>query len=115
MSETTPTFKEAKGTEANQQAKKLAQEKSKKKKSDYPVLYTTTKKDKVLSLKFKPNGVYRTYVGSLSKKNADSESLKAQIKIWEKKELLIRDHEIADYAAKFAKNGYKAITKDEKD
>lgn len=68
MSETTPTFKEAKGTEANQQAKKLAQEKSKKKKIDYPVLYTTTKKDKVLSLKFKPNGVYRNYVGNVSKK-----------------------------------------------
>lgn len=105
MSETTPTFAESKGLESNQHAKKLAKEKAKKASKKYPVMYTQNGQ-KLLSLTFKPNGVYRNYLGNLSKKQ-EKESLSIQIKNWKSEGLFIREDQIEEYAEKFAKNGFK--------
>ena len=90
---TTPTFAEAKGTEANQHAKKLAQAKSKaKKQSDFRVYYTQ-EGVKVLSLTFKPNGVYRNYIGNISKVK-EKPHLTMMIAKWKDAGLMLYPHEI---------------------
>lgn len=105
MSETTPTFAEAKGTEANQQAKKLAKAKSAKKKLKFPIMYTQNG-FKVLSLTFKPSGVYRNYIGNLNKKE-EKLHIKQMISDWKTEGLFIREDQIEEYADKFAKTNYK--------
>lgn len=90
------TFADAKGTEANQHAKKLAKEKSKKAKQKYETFYTQ-KGTKVLKVTFKKNGQYQEYIGNMAKKK-EAEFLKTQIKIWEKDNLFIPEHKLDDVA-----------------
>ena len=99
MEDKATTFAEAKGTEANQHAKKLAQAKAKKKKSKYES-YFTTKGEKVIKFTVKPNGVYNEYVGKLGTKKAESTYLKEQIKVWTKENLFIAPHLVEEFCAK---------------
>ncbi len=96
MEEKASTFAEAKGTEANQHAKKLAQAKAKKKKSKYESYYTQ-KVDKVIKFTVKPNGVYNEYVGKLGTKKPESTYLKDQIKQWEKENKFVPAHKLEDF------------------
>lgn len=89
------TFAEAKGTEANQQAKKLAQAKSKKKAKKYPKYYSQSG-TKVISVCCKPNGAYKEYVGNMAKKKEVS-LLKAAIEKWNKEGLWVPEHELEKF------------------
>lgn len=89
------TFADAKGTEANQHAKKLAKKESeskKNKKKSFPV-YFTKKGSKILKVTIKPNGVYQEYIGNTAKKN-EADFLKNQITIWIKDNLWIDEYHI---------------------
>ena len=77
-----PTFAEAKGLESNQHAKKLAKEKSKKKKIVYPK-YFSRNGSKIVSVCVKPSGIYREYVGNLTKKKEQA-MLNVEIAKWKK-------------------------------
>jgi hypothetical protein len=96
MDEKLVTFAEAKGTEANQHAKKLAQEKSKKKKSKYDS-YFTVKGQKVIKFTVKPNGIYNEYVGKLGTKKPESSQLKDMITVWKKDKLFVEPHELESF------------------
>lgn len=75
-----PTFAEAKGTQANQHAKKLA--KAKKVKESQEIFYTQ-KGTKVLKLIFKPNKLLTVFVANnTAKKHKDV--LDPMIKKWKK-------------------------------
>ena len=93
--ENAPTFAEAKGTEANQHAKKLAKEKSKKteKQSD---TYYTLNGSKVLSLKVNENGIFKEYVGNLSKKS-EASALKSSIDLWKKNQKWVEPHALKEF------------------
>lgn len=98
---TTPTFAEAKGTEANQHAKKLAQAKSKaKKQAEFPTYYVQ-EGYKVLSVTFKPHGVYRNYIGNISKTKEKSQ-LQTMMKKWKEEGLLLFPQEIKEKAEEIA-------------
>lgn len=90
------TFTEAKGTEANQHAKRLAKEKSRKAKQKHETFYTQ-KGTKVLKVTFKKNGQYQEYIGNMAKKK-ESAFLKTQIKLWEKDDLFIPEHKLEEIA-----------------
>lgn len=102
MSETTPTFTDAKGSEANQHAKKIAQAKSRsqKNKTSYPVFYVQ-EGFKVLSLTFKPRGVYRNYIGNVNKKG-EGPQIKAMLQKWQEQGLLLFPHQIEQKAQELA-------------
>lgn len=94
------TFADAKGTEANQHAKRLAKEKSRKElraKQKYETFYTQ-KGTKVLKVTFKKNGQYQEYIGNMAKKK-EAEMLKANIKIWEKDGIFVPEHKLEEFAA----------------
>lgn len=92
------TFAEAKGLEANKHAKKLAKKLSEKKKKKYDVYYTK-KANKVIKITLKPNGIYREYIGNLSKK-VESEFLKTQIAVWVKNQEWVEEYHV-DLAKKY--------------
>lgn len=90
------TFEQAQGTEANQHAKKLAQEKSRTKKTKYPVVYSQAG-TKIVSVCVKPHGTYRQYVGNLSKKK-ETAHLKMSVAKWKADGLWIEQHALEEYA-----------------
>jgi hypothetical protein len=90
------TFESSKGIPANEKAKKLAKEKSKKEKIKYKTYYTQ-KGSKVLKVTFKKNGQYQEYIGNLSKKK-ENEILKLQIKAWSKEGIFIPEHQLDEVA-----------------
>ncbi len=75
-----PTFAEAKGSEANQQAKKIAQEKSKKAKTPAFTFYTKNG-NKVLKLSVKQGKTHSVYIGNYSTKKNKAQ-LDPLIKQW---------------------------------
>ena len=87
-----PTFAEAKGSEANQHAKKLAKAKSKKTDSNAAVFYTA-KGDKVLKLIMKPGKVFSVYIGNKSAKR-HGDMLKPLIEGWKKEKIWLEAHEV---------------------
>lgn len=89
------TFAEAQGTEANQHAKVLAKEKSKKKKPVYASYYTLNGQ-KVIKFTVKPHGVYNEYVGSLAKKQ-EAAILKDSIASWKKQSLWVEPHNVESF------------------
>lgn len=77
-----PTFAEAKGTQANQQAKKLAKAKAKKPKETGEVFYTQ-KGTKVLKVIFKADKLLTVFIANnTAKKHKDV--LDPMIKKWKK-------------------------------
>ena len=100
MNEVTPqpTFAEAKGSEANQHAKKLAKAKSSKKNRQYPKYYSQAG-TKIVSVCVKPNGVYKEYIGNLAKKK-EVAALKLEISKWTKEGIWINEHELKDFTSK---------------
>jgi|KBSSwiStaDraftv2_1062776.scaffolds.fasta_scaffold55321_6 hypothetical protein len=100
------TFAEAKGMPANAHAKKLAQEKSRKAKSSYPIFYTK-KGQKVLKLIAKPGKTVSVYIGNLSPKK-HKVALESLIKKWKEDGIWLEEHQAkekmsaiqAEYAAK---------------
>jgi len=75
-----PTFAQAKGTEANQHAKKLAKAKSKKQKESGEVFYTQ-KGVKVLKVIFKPNKLISVFIANNTAAK-HKEALAPMIKKW---------------------------------
>lgn len=96
MSTIETTFADAKGTEANQHAKKLAKAKSSKKAKQYETVYSR-KGYKVVKVVVKPNGVYQEYIGNLTKKGGEAEALKTQIEIWKKEKVWFEEFQLEDY------------------
>lgn len=90
------TFKEQKGTPANEHAKKLAKQKVKK--SKYETVYSQNG-SKIVKVTFKPNGAYQEYIGNYSKKKEQS-ILKAEIAKWKKEGVWVDEHSIKEYASK---------------
>lgn len=83
--EQSKTFAEAKGTEANQQAKKLAKEKSAKAKvkQDYEQVFSQVG-NKIVKITIKKNGAHQEYVGSIGPKKKEAAVLKDMILKWKK-------------------------------
>lgn len=93
------TFAEAPGLEANQHAKKLAQEKAKKKSKKYEAVFSQ-KGLKVVKVTVKPNGSYQEYIGNLAKvKSGEAKMLKAQIDIWKKDGLWVEEYALQQYCS----------------
>lgn len=96
-----PTFAEAKGSESNQHAKKLAKKKSaEKKKAKSSEEYYSVKGDKVLKYSINDTGLYSIYIGSM-KKHGDA--LKAQIAKWKKDGKWIEPHQLDAKKEEFKK------------
>lgn len=94
------TFTESLGSEANQHAKKLAQNKSKKKSKKYDCVYSQ-KGMKVVKITVKPNGIYQEYVGSMAKtKSNEAAMLKSEVVKWKKENIWIEPHMLKEYATK---------------
>lgn len=94
MQNENPVFADAKGSEANQHAKKIAQQKAKKKeiKSHF---FFSQKGHKVLKIIVKPGKQQSIYIGSLLKKN-EKDAIKLQIEKWKKEKLWVNEHDIKD-------------------
>ncbi len=88
------TFAQTKGLPANVHAKKLAQAKSKKSASVYPVFYTQ-KGMKVLKMIAKPGKTLSVYVGNMSPKK-HKVVLDAMIAKWKKDGVWLAEHEAKD-------------------
>lgn len=75
------TFRESTGIPANQHAKRLAKESSKKKDvKPFKTFYTLIDSTKILLLTVKPSGLYRSYFGNAKKLGRDIVDVK--IKGW---------------------------------
>jgi hypothetical protein len=94
----TPTFAESKGLESNQHAKKLAKESAQKKEQKSDIYYTSNG-SKVLSLKVNESGVFKEYVGSLSKK-AEASQIKISIEKWKSQGKWIEPHALKEFCLK---------------
>lgn len=94
MQNENPVFADAKGSEANQHAKKIAQQKAKKKEVK-SYFFFSQKGHKVLKIIVKPGRQQSIYVGSLLKKN-ERELLKTSIEKWKKDKLWVNEHDIKD-------------------
>jgi len=116
MADTEPTFAEAKGTEANQAAKKAAREKKHKEqieKMKKSGEYYSLKGDKLLKYIAKPGKVFSVYVGSM-KKHGDA--LKPLIVKWKAAGVWLGQDEVqekmgkiqAELTAKFEAKSKKA-------
>lgn len=93
------TFSEAPGLEANQHAKKLAQDKAKKKAKKYDAVFSQ-KGLKVVKVTVKPNGSYQEYVGSLAKvKSGEAKMLKGQIELWKKEGVWVEEYALQQFCS----------------
>lgn len=93
------TFAEAEGLPANAHAKKLAKEKSKKKKVEQGVFYTQ-KGDKVVKMIVKPGRVFTVYIGNLKR---HKDGLAGPIKEWQAQGAWVKPHEIEQKIAELKK------------
>ncbi len=87
-----PTFAEAKGSEANQHAKKLAQAKSKKKEVPSHTFFTSNG-PKVMKVNVKLGSTQQIYVGNLTNKK-HKDQLKALVEGWKKDGIWAHDNEL---------------------
>lgn len=94
MQNENPVFADAKGSEANQHAKKIAQQKSKKKETNSHFFFSQ-KGHKVLKLIVKPGKVHSIYIGSLLKKK-EKQLLTSSIEKWKKDKLWVNEHDVHD-------------------
>lgn len=96
------TFAEAKGTEANQHAKKLAREKAAKdkyKKKDYEQVFSQVG-TKIVKITIKENGAHQEYVGSIAPKKKEAGVLKDMILKWKKDKVWIGQDALQEYTSK---------------
>lgn len=91
----TATFADAKGSEANQHAKKLAQAKSKKAKEDPAHTFYTQKGHKVVKLVVKPGMTHSIYIGQ-NKDKKHKAVLGPMIEGWKKAGVWLHDHEVKE-------------------
>lgn len=94
-----PTFAEAKGSEANQQAKKISQAKSRKARSASKEFYTM-RGTKVLKIQVKAGGTYSEFVGNYKEKKHKA-LLDPLIMRWKKDLVWVPEHEVDAKVAEF--------------
>ena len=90
----TPTFKESKGSEANQHAKAIAKAKSKKEKVPSHTFYTQ-RGSKVLKITATPGKTHSIYVGNLTAKK-NKVQLEPLIVGWKKEGSWLHEHEVKE-------------------
>lgn len=95
------TFADAKGTEANQHAKKLAKEKSAKAKEskDYEQIFSQVG-HKIVKITIKKNGAHQDYIGSIAPKKKEAAALKDMIIKWKKDKVWVGPDAIQEYTSK---------------
>lgn len=90
------TFTESQGIPANEHAKQLAKEKSKKKEVKYDYVFSQFG-SKILKVTVKPHGIYKEYVGNLSKKK-EAPMLKDEIAKWKAEGLWVEPYALKAFA-----------------
>jgi len=85
------TFAESSGLPANEHAKKLAKEKSKRPPTPKGVFYTQKEKEKVVKLIVKKDKVFSVYVGSMKK---HKDALAGMVKKWKEEGVWLEPHQV---------------------
>jgi len=95
------TFADAKGTEANQHAKKLAKAKSakEKEKKEYQQVFSQVG-HKIVKITIKKNGAHQEYIGSVGPKKKEAASLKEMILKWKKDKVWVSPDSVQEFTSK---------------